>query len=624
MGLVSSDLQNIVNQLDKAKNSINNKYDIMRNNNANAQEDISHLYIDELSPSIDKIECLNSYDSELEPDKILEGTKFYSKGQPLIGTMPNNEAQNITLNVDHISESIILGYHNGTGTANIILQEKECIPGISDQNIIPDTNKVLSKVTVKGDSNLSSENIKPGVSIFNVTGSGEIKQLNSLLYEEKSELKIPSGWYQDSEVKIQTQEKTCKPNNTLQVIEPDDEHVLSRVLVEGDEDLIPENIKKGINIFGVVGNMKEYTDYNIVYVVNQLKHIAYKQKVTYNKSFNIISDIPVLSEGEEFKGWSTDPAAISPTYTSGQLISTSLADIGDTAILYAVLEGSKLGDITLELSYSNDGKLDSNDTETVNVKITSTEKITNKIIKTYEISGHKSIQEYISSDDYSYTHKLTFNKVGIYPIIVKHTLPNGEFKIANGVIKILDSGGSMKGSGVMEIVPDVCSYYDSKWIDTNIVKGCYIQSFNFHFALPENTVSNVGNHKSNNNDSFAILGKTSDNKIVLLYDFGNTQNLMQEITSIENIDNPTNNKNNNHVISVGNYDLTKGELGSLPYGPQYNHNINNTYSKNDDIRQVRFFVYSNHGMDCAFSIAEIDYDISYEFDIDLYEADENR
>ena len=34
MGLVSSDLQNIVNQLDKAKNSINNKYDIMRNNNS--------------------------------------------------------------------------------------------------------------------------------------------------------------------------------------------------------------------------------------------------------------------------------------------------------------------------------------------------------------------------------------------------------------------------------------------------------------------------------------------------------------------------------------------------------------------------------------------------------------
>lgn len=623
MGLVSSDLQNIVNQLDKAKNSINNKYDIMRNNNANAQEDISHLYIDELSPSIDKIECLNSYDSELEPNKILEGTKFYSKGQPLIGTMPNNETQNIILDVDHISEGIALGYHNGTGTANIILQEKECIPGISDQNITPDTNKVLSKVTVKGDSNLSSENIKPGVSIFNVTGSGEIKQLNSLLYEEKSELKIPSGWYQDSEVKIQTQEKTCKPNNTLQIIEPDDEHVLSRVFVEGDEDLIPENIKKGVNIFGIVGNMKEYSDYNIVYVANQSKHIAYKQKVAHDKNFNIISDIPISLYGEEFKGWSADPAAITPTYTSGQQISTSLADIGETAILYAVWE-FKLGDIILELSYSNDGKLDSNNIETVNVKIISNEKITDKIIKTYEINGYKSIQEYVNSDDYSYTHKLTFNKVGIYPIIVKHTSPNGEYKIANGVIKILDSGGSMRGSGVMDIVTDVCSYYDSKWIDANIIKGCYIQSFNFHFALPKNTVSSVGDHRSGNNDSFAILGKNSNGKVVLLYDFGSTQHLMQEVTSMENIDNPTNNKDNNHVINVGSYDLTKGELGSLPYGSEYDHNISNTYNKNDDIRQIRFFVYSNHGMDCAFSIAEINYDISYEFDIDLYESDENR
>ena len=69
MGLVSSDLQNIVNQLGKAKNSINAKYDIMRNNNANAQEDITHLYIDELSPSIDKIECLNFIQTE---KKLLE------------------------------------------------------------------------------------------------------------------------------------------------------------------------------------------------------------------------------------------------------------------------------------------------------------------------------------------------------------------------------------------------------------------------------------------------------------------------------------------------------------------------------------------------------------------------
>ena len=605
MGLVSSDLQNIVNQLDKAKNSINNKYDIMRNNNANAQEDISHLYIDELSPSIDKIECLNSYDSELEPDKILEGTKFYSKGQPLIGTMPNNEAQNIILNVDHISEGIALGYHNGTGTANIILQEKECIPGISDQNITPDTNKVLSKVTVKGDSNLSSENIKPGVSIFNVTGSGEIKQLNSLLYEEKSELKIPSGWYQDSEVKIQTQEKTCKPNNTLQIIEPDDEHVLSRVFVEGDEDLIPENIKKGINIFGVIGNMKEYSDYNIVYVVNQSKHIAYKQKVAYDKSFNIISDIPNPLYDEEFKGWSTDPSAISPMYTSNQQISIPLADIGETAILYAVWEELPLNDISITLNYANGGKL-SNGYETVTATISNGNygkgyTNINRIIdcNTYSKDNFKN------ETDTSYKCVLKFNELGFYPLVVIHTTKSGKQLQATEVIKIAGEGGKMTGSGNM-VANSNGTWFDSKWFSVSIPKGCYVKSFTYKFK--------TSGHSSTF-DSFAVFGKKSNGAEILLYDFGNSSNIGKTV-DLTNLGTAVM-VQSGYLINIGDINLTQNDLSNISW------NIQKIYNISDDIRQVRFFAYSNHTSTCI-TEATIDFDIQYEFDMDLYESDKNR
>ena len=142
MGLVSSDLQNIVNQLGKAKNSINTKYDIMRNNNANAQEDITHLYIDELSPSIDKIECLNSYDASLDDSKVLEGTKFYSNGKEVIGTMPINQEIDVTLDINHVLQQIPLGYIPGT-KVNIQLQEKQCIPSTINQEITPDDKYVL-------------------------------------------------------------------------------------------------------------------------------------------------------------------------------------------------------------------------------------------------------------------------------------------------------------------------------------------------------------------------------------------------------------------------------------------------------------------------------------------------
>ena len=50
------------------------------------------------------------------------------------------------------------------------------------------------------------------------------------------------------------QEKTVTPSAEGQVVKPDDDYDgLSKVIVEGDEDLKPENIKLGVNIFGVEG-----------------------------------------------------------------------------------------------------------------------------------------------------------------------------------------------------------------------------------------------------------------------------------------------------------------------------------------------------------------------------------
>lgn len=71
-------------------------------------------------------------------------------GTVTAGTMPNNGAVSKTLDAtaNNQSYSVPVGYHNGSGSVSIVLEEKSATPGDSSQEIIPTSGKVLSKVTV--------------------------------------------------------------------------------------------------------------------------------------------------------------------------------------------------------------------------------------------------------------------------------------------------------------------------------------------------------------------------------------------------------------------------------------------------------------------------------------------
>lgn len=71
-------------------------------------------------------------------------------GTVTTGTMPNNGAVSKVLDAtsDNQNYTVPAGYHSGSGSVGIVLEEKSATPGDSAQNITPTEGKVLSKVTV--------------------------------------------------------------------------------------------------------------------------------------------------------------------------------------------------------------------------------------------------------------------------------------------------------------------------------------------------------------------------------------------------------------------------------------------------------------------------------------------
>lgn len=168
-----------------------------------------------------------------EPPKLTErsaeitrnGTYTYDPPEGFIGL------RKVKVKVDVPTEVI-------EEVVDAVFQSKTVTPSAKAQNITPDEEdgfNALSSVYVEGDSDLKSENIVKGKTIFGVDGSYEKRELQS---------------------------KTVTPKADGRTVKPDaDFEGLSSVYVEGDSDLIPANIRKGANIFGVDGSYSTGMNY---------------------------------------------------------------------------------------------------------------------------------------------------------------------------------------------------------------------------------------------------------------------------------------------------------------------------------------------------------------------------
>lgn len=82
--------------------------------------------------------------------QILTGYSAWVDALEVKGSMVNRGAVSKTLDATSGNQSYTVpaGYHNGSGTVNIVLETKTTTPTTATQNITPTSGKVLSKVTV--------------------------------------------------------------------------------------------------------------------------------------------------------------------------------------------------------------------------------------------------------------------------------------------------------------------------------------------------------------------------------------------------------------------------------------------------------------------------------------------
>lgn len=89
---------------------------------------------------------VNSKDATVGVAEILKGKTAYAGGKKLTGTMPNNGAVSLTIDTVDGTVKIPQGYHDGSGTVQIITEEQ---------------------------AKLIADNIRQGITILGVTGTLE-------------------------------------------------------------------------------------------------------------------------------------------------------------------------------------------------------------------------------------------------------------------------------------------------------------------------------------------------------------------------------------------------------------------------------------------------------------------
>lgn len=204
-------------------------------------------------------------------DVLVSKSFVPASGVLTAGTMANNGAISRTLDAENTSTTIPVGYHNGSGTVSISLEEKHSTPSKVGETVTPTAGKVLSKVTVDpiGDefidtssATISADEVLSGEVAYGYNGTTNkaIEVVGTMpnngaqggtLDVTTTSKTIPAGYTSGGTVSITLEEKSATPTTSTQNVTPTSGKVLSKVTVNA----IPTKYKDTTGTDAVAGNL---------------------------------------------------------------------------------------------------------------------------------------------------------------------------------------------------------------------------------------------------------------------------------------------------------------------------------------------------------------------------------
>lgn len=186
-------------------------------------------------PDIIQVDGLDTSDATAKDQHIVAGYTAYAQGQKITGNMPKLEATTYT-------------------------------PSQTDQ-VIAKEQYLDGDQTILGDENLITGNIKNGISIFGVEGSQYVintewqdsRAASASNLQEGRVAFVNGAQITGNTPTLSNAEVIITPTTEDQVISTQSKKVFidKGLTVLGDENLVAENIRSGVTIFGVEGTYKE-------------------------------------------------------------------------------------------------------------------------------------------------------------------------------------------------------------------------------------------------------------------------------------------------------------------------------------------------------------------------------